>query len=273
LPERLQKILSRAGVASRREAEKMILDGRIVINGTVVSELGTKADPSKDVIRLDGKRLKQSDPARVTILLNKPRGVMSTRNDPEGRRTVVDLVKGLNARVYPIGRLDYNAEGLILLTNDGDLAFGLLRPGSAERVYVVRVKGDPRQEDLDRIRQGMILDRRRTLPARVRRLSGGKNSWVEVGMHEGRKNQVIRMFQAIGHPVIRLRRVRIGSLELGSLKPGEFRTVSPMELARLRASARPSSSPRSSSSPRPSNSRRPRSKERPAARPARRSRS
>ena len=237
MPERLQKILSRAGVASRREAEKMILAGRIVINGTVVSELGTKADFDRDVIRLDGKRLKNTEPARVTIALNKPRGVMSTRNDPEGRKTVIDLVKGLNARLYPIGRLDYNAEGLIILTNDGDLAFGILRPGSAERVYMVRVKGDPIQEALDRIRTGMILDRRRTLPARVRRVSGGKNCWVEVGMHEGRKNQVIRMFQAIGHPVIRLRRVRIGSLELGSLKPGEFRKLSTLELARLRASA------------------------------------
>lgn len=233
--ERLQKILSRAGVASRREAERMLADGRVMVNGAVITEPGTKADPGKDAIRIDGKRLQRLAPATVTIALHKPRGVVSTRSDPEGRPTVVDLVRGVPGRLYPVGRLDYNAEGLLLLTNDGDLAYALLRPGGAERTYRVKVRGEPSQEALSRLRKGIVLDGRRTLPARVRKIHTKLNTWLEIGLHEGKKNQIIRMCQAIGHPVSRLRRVKIGPIALGTLPRGRHRVLRPGEVAALRA--------------------------------------
>jgi len=238
--ERLQKILARAGVASRREAERMLLEGKIRVNGEVVVKLGSSADRTTDSIRVDGKLLRDAQPARVTMALHKPRGVVSTRRDPQGRTTVIDLIRGVPGRLYPIGRLDYNAEGLLLLTNDGDLAYRLLRPGAVERLYLVKVRGGPREEELARLRQGILLDGRKTLPARISRtVRGGarfmRNCWLEVGLHEGRPNQIVRMFRAIGHPVLRLRRIRIGPVALGSLPPGGFRPLTPRELAALSA--------------------------------------
>ena len=217
----------------------MLLEGRIRVNGRAVTQLGARADAEKDSIRVDGKLLKVVRPRLVTIALNKPRGVVSTRRDPQGRRTVLDLVKGVHGRVYPVGRLDYNAEGLLLLTNDGELAYRLLRPGSVERVYRVKVKGDPDPEQIQRLGKGVVLDGRPTLPARVRRLRPGGNAWIEIGLHEGRRNQVVRMFKAIGHPVLRLRRVRIGPLALGTLRPGQSRLLTPAELAALKADRAP----------------------------------
>ncbi len=233
--ERLQKILSRAGVASRREAERMIEAGRVRVNGRTVTALGTRAEAGRDAIVVDGRLLRPAASAeRVTYALHKPRGVVSTRKDPEGRPTVVDFSPPGAPRLYPIGRLDWDAEGLILLTNDGDLAFQLLRPGSAERVYHVKVKGQPEEESLERLRSGLSLDGRRTLPAHVRRMGRGGNVWIEVGLHEGRKNQLVRMFRAVGHPVLRLRRVRIGPVELGKLAPGATRRLTAVELSQLR---------------------------------------
>jgi pseudouridine synthase len=241
MKERLQKILSRAGVASRREAEGMIEEGRIVVNGAVVTDLGTRAEEGRDAIRVDGKRLRASSPERITVALNKPRGVVSSCRDPEGRPTVADLVKRIPARLYPVGRLDYNAEGLLLLTNDGDLAFRLLRPGGAERVYRVKVRGVPAAETIERLRQGIVLDGKKTLPARIGSVrpariagrQGGRNAWLRVGLHEGRKNQLIRMFERVGHPVLRLRRVAIGPLELGTIPTGRWRVLTEEDVARL----------------------------------------
>jgi pseudouridine synthase len=238
--ERLQKILSSAGVASRREAERMILEGRVRVNGRTVTLLGSKADGQRDAIRVDGRLLNRSRPVRMTLALNKPRGVVSTRRDPEGRRTVIDLIRGVRARLYPVGRLDYNAEGLILLTNDGELAYRLLRPGSVERVYRVKVKDRPDPDRLSRLRRGIVIDGRRTLPARVRVVRTGPSTWIEIGLHEGRKNQVVRMFRAIGHPLHRLRRISIGPVSLGRLAPGEHRVLTVAESARLRAACRES---------------------------------
>src|SRR6059036_3118331 len=246
--ERLQKILARAGVASRREAERMLLEGKIRVNGEVVVKLGSSADRTTDSIRVDGKLLRDAQPARVTMALHKPRGVVSTRRDPQGRKTVIDLIRRVPGRLYPIGRLDYDAEGLLLVTNDGDLAYRLLRPGGAERVYHVKVKGQPDPVQIERLRGGILLDGKRTLPALIRPLrhapaarrggrmgrrnapQAGQNRWLEVALHEGRRNQVVRMFRAIGNPVLRLRRVRIGPIGLGTLPPGRFRYLEPDEL-------------------------------------------
>jgi 23S rRNA pseudouridine2605 synthase len=240
--ERLQKILSAAGVASRRLSESLIAQRRVSVNGVVITELGTKADPHTDDIRVDGRRI-HIERRRRYILLNKPRGYLTTRRDPKGRPTVLDLLKGVTEYVYPVGRLDYDSEGLLLLTNDGELAARLTHPRhEVERVYEARVRGIPDPRALHRLSRGIVLDGRRTAPARVSVTprssgSGGPQAIVEISLHEGRQRQVRRMFEAVGHPVVRLRRIRIGPIADASLTTGHFRELTPQELTRLRRAA------------------------------------
>jgi 23S rRNA pseudouridine2605 synthase len=232
--ERLQKILSRAGVASRRESESLITAGRVSVNGTVVTELGSKADPDKDRITLDGKPLRLKE-ERLYILLYKPAGYVTTLKDPEGRPVVTSLLKGVRERVYPVGRLDYNTEGLLLLTNDGDWANGLAHPRhEVEKEYLVKVRGSVTGEQLRRLEEGIDLDDGRTAPAKVRlEHETERNCRIAVTIHEGRYRQVRRMCEAVGLTVAALKRVRYGFLGLGELKPGEFRFLTPDEAARL----------------------------------------
>ena len=237
--ERLQKILSGAGVASRRASESLILEGRVSINGAVVHTLGTKADPETDDIRVDGRRIAHA-PVRRYILLNKPRGYVTTRRDPQQRPTVMDLIKGVREYLYPVGRLDYDSEGLLLLTNDGDLATRLMHPRhEVERVYQARLRGRPDRHALERLASGVTLDGRRTAPARVRLLdrpdgAASDQATVEIALHEGRHRQVRRMFEAVGHPVVRLRRVRIGPIVDPDMPPGHWRELTEREVRRLR---------------------------------------
>jgi 23S rRNA pseudouridine2605 synthase len=243
-PIRLQKILSAAGVASRRAAERLVADGRVTVNGRVVSELGTKADPETDDVRVDGRAIRAPEPKRY-ILLNKPRGYVTTRSDPQGRPTVLDRLKGVREYVYPAGRLDYDSEGLLILTNDGDLAARLMHPRhGVERVYEARVRGLPTPATLARLRRGVVLDGRRTLPAEVRvlRVLGSAradtaDALLQVTVREGRNRQVRRMCEAVGHRVRQLRRVRIGPVADARLRPGQFRELRPQEIAALRKAA------------------------------------
>lgn len=231
---RLQKILSQAGVASRRAAERLIAEGRVTINGKTIRELGTKADPARDDIRVDRRRI-SAERVRY-ILLNKPTGCVTTRSDPERRRTVIDLLAGVREYVYPVGRLDYDTEGLLLLTNDGDLAAGLTHPRhGVARTYEARVGGTPDAEALDTLRKGVPLDGRRTLPADVVLLSSGRESVLRLTIREGRNRQVRRMLEAVGHRVRALRRTRIGPLSDRRLRPGEWRDLTQKEVDALRA--------------------------------------
>jgi len=231
--ERLQKILANAGVTSRRKAEELIVEGRVAVNGKIVTELGSKADPDTDHIKVDGKLLKQ--PERfLYIALNKPDNVVSTASDPQRRTTVLDLVHGIKARVYPVGRLDYHSTGLILLTNDGEFANAITSASShVPKTYLVKTKGQLTPEEEERFRTGIPLSGRRTSPAGLRLVRQGDNPWYEVRLIEGRNQQIRIMFKHFGHLVEKLRRVRIGSVELGTLKPGEFRFLEPAEVRKL----------------------------------------
>ncbi len=238
--ERLQKILSAAGVASRRVAETLIAEGRIKVNGEVVSELGAKADPDTDRIEVDGRRLHTAVPRRY-ILLYKPVHYVTTRSDPQHRPTVLTLLGQAGQGLYPVGRLDFDSEGLILLTNDGELADRLTHPRhEVPRTYEVRVFGVPTPEMIRRLETGVPLDGRRTAKARVRVIESftkksGEQSLVEIVIHEGRNRQVRRMCQAVGLPVITLARTKIGSLTDRRLKPGMYRELRPAEVQQLRA--------------------------------------
>src|SRR5919201_3352240 len=245
--DRLQKILSRAGIASRRAAERLMLEGRVTVNGSVVRELGTKADPGVDDIRVDGRRVKAPSRRRY-LLLNKPAGYVTTRSDPQRRPTVMDLLEGVKEYVYPVGRLDFESEGLLLLTNDGDLAARLTHPRhGVPRVYEARVLGVPDDHDLDRLSHGVVIDGQRTSAADVRLVSGegtrggrsqrGDQATVVLKIHEGRNRQGRKMCDAIGHPVTHLRRVAIGPIKDERLKPGQWRELTPAEVERLRRSA------------------------------------
>lgn len=235
--ERLQKILSKAGLASRREAETMITSGRVAVNGVVVTELGSKADPGNDRISLDGRPVRLKE-ARLYILLYKPAGYMTTLKDPEGRPVVTALLEGIKERVYPVGRLDYNTEGLLLLTNDGDWANGLAHPRhEVEKEYLVKVRGTPSAEQIRRLAEGIDLDEGRTAPARVTlERQSEKNSHLSITIHEGRYRQVRRMCEAVGLTVAALKRIRYGFLQLGDLKPGEYRLLAMDEAKRLAGS-------------------------------------
>lgn len=233
---RLQKILSQAGVSSRRAAEKLILEGRISVNGKTVQTLGTKADPAADEIRVDGRRLKASSQLRY-IVLNKPRGYVTTRSDPQRRATVLDLLHGVREYIYPVGRLDYDTEGLILMTNDGTLAAKLTHPRhGVERTYEARVVGVPDERAIEALRTGIPLDGRYTAPADVVLLNPGLRSRVGVlrlTIREGRNRQVRRMCEAVGHPVQSLKRTRFGPISDRGLKPGEWRELTPQEARAL----------------------------------------
>lgn len=233
--ERLNKFLAGAGVASRRGADELIRAGRVTVNGAVVEELGTRVDPEADAVKVDGRRVMARSGPPVYILLNKPRGVMTTLEDPEGRPTVRGLLRGSWPRVYPVGRLDFNTEGLLLLTNDGELARLLMHPSSGvPKVYLAKVRGAPDEAALRRLAEGIPLDGRRTAPATARITRPGANAWLEISVTEGRNRLVRRLLEAIGHPVVKLRRVRYGPISLGDLPPGRHRTLTQDEVERLR---------------------------------------
>lgn len=232
--ERLQKIVAAAGVTSRRKAEELIVQGRVSVNGHVVRELGSKADAGRDKIRVDGKPLPRSH-GHLVILLNKPTGVVSTLQDPQGRPTVVKLLEDVKQRVYPIGRLDYNSSGLLLLTNDGDLTnFLTSRASRIPRTYHVKLDGQPAPKDLARLEHGIVLDGRPTAPCKIRMISEREKPWYEITLMEGRYHQVRRMFERAGQRVAKLKRVRLAFLTDRGLKPGQFRYLSASEVERLK---------------------------------------
>ena len=236
---RLQKLLSAAGVASRRVAETLIAQGRVSVNGRTITELGTKADPERDEIRVDGRRIRIAA-ARHYYLLNKPRGYVCTRSDPQKRPTIIDLLgeRGIHGYLYPVGRLDFDSEGLILITNDGDLAARLTHPRhGVEREYEAWVRGVPDERALERLRRGVIIDGRRTAPAAARLvapLKGGAEAVLAITLREGRNRQVRDMCDLIGHHVVRLRRVRIGPISDRGLRPGQVRTLTSREILALK---------------------------------------
>jgi 23S rRNA pseudouridine2605 synthase len=237
--ERLQKIMAAAGVASRRKCEELIAAGRVSVNGQVVKELGTKADSQRDHIRVDGKLLHGAE-RKEYFLLNKPKGYVTTVSDPEGRPTVMHLLRHAGVRLYPIGRLDYASEGLLLLSNDGALAQKLTRAAShVPKTYLVKVGGQPSPEAIQRLREGVLLRAQRpgekperTAPARIILSREGENPWYEVTLTEGRNRQIRRMFEQIGHRAEKIKRVRYGPLEL-DVAAGEFRRLTPQEVTRL----------------------------------------
>jgi pseudouridine synthase len=238
--ERLQKILSQAGIASRRASEQLMLDGRVSVNGATVRELGTKADPARDDIRVDGRRVKIVEQRRY-LLLNKPRGYVTTRSDPRRRPTVIDLLRGIREYVYPVGRLDFESEGLLILTNDGDLAARLTHPShGVARVYEARVLGVPDAHDLDRLSRGLVIDGRRTHAADVALVPprrDARGATLVITIREGRNRQVRNMCDAIGHPVDHLKRVAIGPIRDSKLKLGAWRDLRDDEVALLRKAA------------------------------------
>lgn len=236
MEERLQKILSRAGVASRRASERIILEGRVTLNGELVRELGTKADLSKDDLRVDGVRIKPPGQP-VYLVLNKPKGVVTTRHDPEGRTTVMNLVPSV-AGLFPVGRLDVTTEGLILLTNDGGFAQKVSHPRyEVARVYRAKVRGVPDEHALRRLREGVRVEGERLTVDSVKVVEADNNAWLEVRLHEGKNHEVKRMLEAVGHPVSKLRRVAIGAVSDRGLSPGEFRHLSPAEVRGLQGGA------------------------------------
>lgn len=254
--ERLQKILAAAGVTSRRKAEQLILEGRVQVNGKVVTELGTRADADRDHIRVDDKLLHGREQHRY-YMLNKPRGYVTTLSDPEKRPTIMDLMAkkrgphGDVVRLYPVGRLDYLSEGLLLMTNDGDLANRLSKAAAGvEKTYLVKVAGIPSGEAIDQLRRGIMIDRGRlnevrsgrrdrvvTSPAKIEQVRGGDNPWFELTLTEGRNRQIRKMFEEIGHHVEKIRRIGYGALRL-DVPPGEFRELTPGEVMALGRAAR-----------------------------------
>lgn len=240
--ERLQKIIAAAGIASRRKAEQLITSGHVQVNGTTITELGSKADAESDHIRVNGKLL-QGEQRHVYLLLNKPKGYVTTVSDPEKRPTVMDLIRGVRGRVYPVGRLDYASEGLLLLTNDGELANTLMKAAShVAKTYVVKVAGTPKEAALAKLRAGVSIatddgKRVRTGPAAVRVVKEATNPWYEITLIEGRNRQIRRMFEAVGHHVEKIKRVRYGPLSL-DVPPGEFRALTPKEIERLKSASK-----------------------------------
>lgn len=226
---RLQKILSEMGVASRRKAEEMIMEGRVTVNGATAT-IGMKANPFVDYIKVDGKLIvgpNISATKKVYYIFYKPRNVVTTLFDPEGRPTIKDYLKGIKQRVFPVGRLDFDSEGLLLLTNDGEFANAVIHPSKrVPKTYHVKIKGIIEDEEIERLKKGIRLEDGITMPAEVRRLRKGiNNSWIEITIYEGRKRQIRRMLERVGHPVIRLIRIGIGPLKLGNLRPGEIREI------------------------------------------------
>ena len=238
MEQRLQKLIAAAGIASRRHAEELIAAGKVTVNGQVIKELGTKANPEKDHIKVNGKLINPQLRSRenIYVLLNKPKGYLSSVSDPEGRPLVTELLPPSLGKVHPVGRLDFNTEGLLLLTNDGEFTnFITAARNQVEKVYEVKVKGVPSEAAIERLRRGVTLeDGTRTAPAKITKLSETRtNAWYEVMLHQGRNQQVRRMFELIGHSVLKLRRVRIGFLSDENFKPGHWRFLSPREVGRL----------------------------------------
>lgn len=253
--ERLHKILARAGIASRRAAEQLMLDGRVLVNGKVAAQLGMKADPDRDHIRVDGKLLRPAKTRLMYLAAFKPEKMLTTLDDPEGRPTLRQLLAahGIRERVYPVGRLDWDADGLLLLTNDGELANRVMRPRTRlEKTYRVKVRGTPAERALERLRRGVTIEGPRgavrTLPARVEvERAGETTTWLRVGLVEGRQNQIKKMCQAVGHPVRKLRRTGLGPISLGKMRKGDVRPLTDSEVRRLRRAVDgPDSEPRGS---------------------------
>lgn len=234
MQKRLQKILSEMGIASRRKAEALILEGRVTVNGQVAT-LGMKADPLKDHIKVDGKLLTKIEP-KVYLIFNKPKNVLTSLYDPWGRPTVKDFLKGIKNRVFPVGRLDFDSEGLILLTNDGELAHAMLHPSKAvPKTYLVKVKGIIEEEAIKKLQSGIKLEEGTTAPAIVKQIKKtDNNSWIEITIYEGKKRQIRRMLKKIGHMVLKLKRIRINGINLGNLKVGTFRYLNPKEVEKIR---------------------------------------
>ena len=232
---RLQKLIAGTGLTSRRKAEEMIAAGHVTVNGKVVRELGTRVDPERDHVKVNGRHLKDVQPYAY-LLLNKPKNVMSTLDDPGGRPTVKHLLPGVTVRVFPVGRLDFDSEGLMLLTNHGDLAQALLHPRyHVPKTYLIKVKGVLTDEEIKSLERGVKLEDGVTSPATVKKIRKAKqNSWLEITIHEGRKHQVKRMLEAVRHPVLKLVRVRFGPLTLEGLAPGEYRYLTDREANTLR---------------------------------------
>ncbi len=235
--ERLQKLIAQAGIASRRQAEKLIEEGVVTVNGQKVTEPGTKADPEKDHIKVNGKliNLKLAAREKVYILLCKPKGYLSSAADPEGRKLVVDLVPKSFGKVHPVGRLDYNTEGLILLTNDGDFTNLVASSKKIPKIYEVKVKGLPPAPAINKLRRGTVLDDGfKTAPAEIKALRAtDNNAWFEVTLHEGHNQQIRKMFDAIGHSVVKLRRVAIGHIADETLPVGAYRALFPEEIKKF----------------------------------------
>lgn len=237
MQERLQKIIAAAGIASRRKAEEMITAGQVAVNGHVVTELGTKADPEKDHIKVRGRLLSSlKDQEKIYILLNKPVGYLTSRSDPQKRQLVTDLVgPSYGSKVHPVGRLDLNTEGLILLTNDGEFT-NLITHAShhVPKVYEVKVKGKPSTVQINKLSRGVLIDGVKTAPTQIRLMEETEtNAWYEVTLHEGRNQQIRKMFDSIGHSVVKLRRIAIGFLKEEKMKPGEFRFLREAEVKRF----------------------------------------
>ena len=232
---RLNKFLSLAGVASRREADRWIVQGRVSVNNKTVDELGFKIDEERDVVQVDGRKV-QVKPTPVYILLNKPAGYLVTLKDPFRRPVVRSLLPASLGRVFPVGRLDLESEGLLVLTNDGELAHRLSHPRfGVKKVYLVKVKGEPNKEVLSRLERGIYLEGRKTAPAKAALLAPGQKSWLRLELQEGRKREVREMCAAVGHPVQELRRVEYAGMVLKGLKPGQWRHLGPPEVRRLKA--------------------------------------
>ncbi len=231
---RLQKAIADAGVASRREAEDLIREGLVTVNGKVITNLGTQVDPEHCHIKVRGKLI-QSQQKKVYLALNKPIGYVTTLKDPQNRPTIMEFIRGIKARVFPVGRLDYNSEGLIILTNDGELANEIMHPRHhMPKTYLVKVKGKLAPSKLDKLQRGIRLPDGLTAPAQIQKVrSLPANTFLEITIHEGRKRQIRRMFEKLGHSVLKLKRIRIGPVYLGDLPPGKFRKLNPSEIKRL----------------------------------------
>jgi 23S rRNA pseudouridine2605 synthase len=232
---RLQKVIAASGLASRRKAEQLIAQGRVTVNGHIICELGTKVDPDQDHVKVDGRHLGAVEP-HAYVILNKPKGYVSSLSDPEGRPTIKDLLHGVHVRVFPVGRLDFDTEGALLLTNHGEMAQALLHPRyHVPKVYLVKVKGVLTDEEIRHLEDGVRLEDGLTGPAVVKKIKKAEeNSWIELTIHEGRTHQVKRMLEAVGHPVLRLKRIKFGPLMLGDLPSGEFRYLTDREANALR---------------------------------------
>ncbi|HIJ79250.1 MAG: rRNA pseudouridine synthase [Desulfobulbaceae bacterium] len=234
MEERLQKILAKAGIASRRNAEELIRQGKVAVDGKVVTEMGFRVDPTRQKITFDGKPISVEE-EKIYLLLNKPKGYVTTLSDPQGRPIITALLKGIKARVFPVGRLDFDTEGALILTNDGDFAQRILHPSfEIKRTYLATVAGHPSEEKLHLLEKGIEIEGKKTWPAKIRIVEKNhKSTTIETTIHEGRKRQVRLMFQAIGHRVLHLKRIAYGNLKLGSLPTGEYRYLTPVEINRI----------------------------------------